>query len=69
VNGNSPEDALNELRVYFSSAALIASTCVLLAMAGAVAAQTVPLTHEGAHRRAEAQIEEETDESGTAIQS
>jgi hypothetical protein len=37
---------MNELRVYFSSAALIASTCVLLAMAGAVAAQAVPVTHE-----------------------
>lgn len=60
---------MNELRVYFSSAALIVSTCVLLAMAAAVAAQTVPLTHEGSHRRAAAQIEEESDESGTAIHS
>jgi hypothetical protein len=60
---------MNEPRVYFSSAPLIASTCVLLAMAGAVASQTPPVTHEGAHRRAEAQIEEETDESGTVIHS
>ena len=60
---------MNELRVYFSSAALISSMGVLLTMAGAVAAQTVPVTHDGAHRRAEAQIEEETDESGTVIHS
>ena len=45
---------MNQLRVCFSSSALIASTCVLLAMPAAVAAQTEPVTHEGAHRRAEA---------------
>ena len=59
---------MNELRVCFSSAALIASTCVLLAMAAAVAAQTVPVPTKG-RTAAPRPIEEETDESGTVIHS
>ncbi len=51
---------MNKLRVYLSSGALIASTWVSLAMAGAMAAQTVPLTHEDAHRRAEALLKQMT---------
>jgi beta-glucosidase len=44
---------VNKLRLYLSSGALIASTWVLLAMAGAMAAQIAPLTHNDTHRRAE----------------
>ena len=44
---------MNKLRVYLSSGALIASTWVLLAMAGVMAAQTAPPTHDEAHRRAQ----------------
>ncbi len=51
---------MNKLRVYLSSSALVASTWVLLAMAGAMAAQTVPLTHDDAHRRAEALLKQMT---------
>ena len=51
---------MKKLRVYLSSGALIASTCVLLAMAGEVGAQTVPLTREEAHRRAEALLKQMT---------
>ena len=43
---------MNKLRVYLSSGALIASTWVLLAMAGVMAAQTARPTHDEAHRRA-----------------
>jgi len=52
------EDAMNKLRVYLSSASLIASTWVLLAMAGAMAAQTAPLKHDDAHGRAEALLKQ-----------
>ena len=44
---------MNKLRLYLSSGALIASTWVLLAMAGAMATQIAPLTEDDAHRRAE----------------
>lgn len=44
---------MNKLRLYLSSGALIASTWVLLAMAGAMATQIAPLTDDDAHRRAE----------------
>ena len=40
--------------------ALIPSTCFLLAMASIVAAQTVPLTGQEAHRRAEALLKQMT---------
>ena len=45
---------MNKLRVCLSSGALMASTWVLLAMAGAMDAQNLPVTHDDAHRRAEA---------------
>jgi beta-glucosidase len=45
---------VNKLRVCLSSGALMASTWVLLAMAGAMDAQNLPATHDDAHRRAEA---------------
>jgi len=51
---------MNKSRVYLSSSALIASTCVLLAMASAAAAQTAPITHEDAHRRAEVLLKQMT---------
>ena len=51
---------MNQLRAYLSSPALIASTWVLLAMAGPSAAQTSPLAHEDAHRRAEALLKQMT---------
>ena len=44
---------MNKSRVYLSSA-LIASACVLLAIAGSITAQTMPLSGEEAHRRAQA---------------
>ena len=44
----------------FSSRALIVSTLVVLAMAGSMAAQTMPLSHEDAHRRAEALLKQMT---------
>ena len=44
---------MNKLRLYLSSGALIASTWVLLAMAGPVATQIAALTDDDAHRRAE----------------
>ena len=51
---------MNKLRVYLSSASLIASTWVLLAMAGVMAAQTAPPTDDEAHRRAEALLKQMT---------
>jgi beta-glucosidase len=51
---------MNNLRVYLSTAALIASASVLLAMSSTVSAQTVPLTHEEAHRRAESLLKQMT---------
>ncbi|MGA9814392.1 MAG: beta-glucosidase BglX [Terriglobales bacterium] len=51
---------MNRLRVYLSSRAFLASTWMLLAMTGAMAAQTVPLTHDDAHRRAEALLKQMT---------
>ena len=47
---------MNKLRVYLSSGARMASRCGLLAIAGAMAAQTMPLTREEAQRRAEARL-------------
>ena len=38
---------MNKLRVCLSSGALMASTWVLLAMAGAMDAQNLPVTHDG----------------------
>ena len=58
------EDGLNKMRIHFpscvSSRALIASTFVLLAMAGATAAQTSPPSHDDAHRRAEILLKQMT---------
>jgi beta-glucosidase len=51
---------MNKLRIYLSTGALIASTSVLLTIAGAAAAQTVKLTHEEAHRRAETLLKQMT---------
>jgi beta-glucosidase len=51
---------MNKLRVCPSSGALIASIGVLLAMTGVTAAQTVPLTHDDAHRRAEGLLKQMT---------
>ena len=51
---------MNQLRAYLSSRALIASTLVLLAMAGATAAQISPISHEDAHHRAEALLKQMT---------
>ena len=51
---------MNKLRAYLSSGALIASTCVLLTMVDAVAAQTATLTQQEAHRRAEALLKQMT---------
>ena len=45
---------MNKLRVYLSSGGRMASRCGLLAIAGALAAQTMPITREEAHSRAEA---------------
>ncbi|HEY1903808.1 MAG TPA: beta-glucosidase BglX [Terracidiphilus sp.] len=50
---------MNNLRVYLSGGALVASTCVL-AMAGALAAQTATITQQEAHRRAEALLKQMT---------
>jgi len=50
---------MNKSRVYLSSA-LIASGCVLLAMAGSITAQTMPLSREEAHRRAQALLKQMT---------
>src|SRR6476646_2656150 len=55
----STEDAMNKSRVYLSSA-LIASACVLLAIAGSITAQTMPLSGEEAHRRAQALLKQMT---------
>ena len=51
---------MNQLRAYLSSRALIASTLVLLAMAGATAAQISPISHDDAHHRAEALLKQMT---------
>ena len=51
---------MNKLRIYLSSGALIASTWVLLAMAGATAAQIAPISHDDAHHRAEALLKQMT---------
>ena len=51
---------MNQLRVYLPSRALIASTAMVLAMAGTMAAQILPLTHEDAHRRAVALLKQMT---------
>ncbi len=51
---------MNKLRVYLSSGALIASIGVLLAMTVVTAAQTVPLTHDDAHRRTEGLLKQMT---------
>ena len=48
------------MRVYLSSGARMASRCGLLAIAGALAAQTMPLTREEAQRRAEALLRQMT---------
>src|SRR6202023_156042 len=58
--GITKDDVMNKSRIYLSSAALIGSTCVLLAMSGAMAAQTAPLTQQEAHRRAEALLKQMT---------
>jgi beta-glucosidase len=51
---------MNKLRVSLSSGARMASRCGLLAIAGALAAQTMPLTREDAQRRAEALLRQMT---------
>ena len=51
---------MNQLRACLSSRALIASTLVLLAMAGATAAQISPISHDDAHHRAEALLKQMT---------
>jgi beta-glucosidase len=51
---------MNQLRAYLSSRALVASTLVLLAMAGATAAQISPISHDDAHHRAEALLKQMT---------
>ena len=51
---------MNQLRAYLSSGALIASTWVLLAIAGPSAAQTSAPAHEDAHRRAETLLKQMT---------
>src|SRR5277367_1471255 len=51
---------MNKLRFYLSGGALIASMCALLVSPDVVAAQTVSLTHEEAHRRAEALLKQMT---------
>jgi beta-glucosidase len=50
---------MNESRVYLSRA-FIAAACSLLAMAATLDAQTAPLTHEEAHRRAESLLKQMT---------
>src|SRR6476660_2049831 len=51
---------MNQLRACLSSRVLIASTLVLLAMAGATAAQISPISHDDAHHRAEALLKQMT---------
>jgi beta-glucosidase len=51
---------MNKLRVYLSCGARMASRCGLLVIAGAMAAQTMPLTREDAQRRAEALLRQMT---------
>src|SRR5277367_4748726 len=51
---------MNKLRFYLSGGALIASMCALLVSPDVMAAQTVSLTHEEAHRRAEALLKQMT---------
>ena len=51
---------MNKLLVSLSSGALVASVGLLLAMPGAAAAQTAPLTQQEAHRRAEALLKQMT---------
>jgi beta-glucosidase len=51
---------MDKLRLSPSLVSLIALTCASLAITGALAAQTAPLTHEEAHRRAEALLKQMT---------
>jgi beta-glucosidase len=60
INRNLKEDAMNKLRFYLSGGVFIASMCALLMSPDVMAAQTVPLTHEEAHRRAEALLKQMT---------
>jgi beta-glucosidase len=51
---------MHTLRVGLVSGALSALTCLLLPLSGARAAQTQPITHQEAHRRAEALLKQMT---------
>ena len=51
---------MTKLRFYLSGGTLIASMCALLVGPSVMTAQTAPITHEEAHRRAETLLKQMT---------